>query len=199
MKKYPFKLEDLSYDYQALMPHMSEETLKFHHGKHLLAYINNLNTYLESNKELQDKTIIELLSNKEIVSTIPTIRNNGGGYLNHLIFFNYLTSPEKSKITTKFKEIIESNFGSIEKFKEEFKNAGMTQFGSGWAWLVKDGNNYRIVKSTNQDNPITDGLHPVFGIDVWEHAYYIDYRNLRADYIDNIFNIINWEKLEERL
>ena len=193
---YPFKVEPLSYSYDALEPYISEEIMTLHHDKHYQTYVDNLNKALENYSEYQSYSLEKLLQNldslpKEI-STV--VRNNGGGVYNHKFFFEIMT-PNKSQPTGELKKAIEKDFGSYDKFVEEFKKAAKDVFGSGWAWLVLDNNGkLSITTTSNQDSPISENLTPIIGIDVWEHAYYLQYKNNRASYIDNWMNVINWDK-----
>ena len=196
MSKYPFTLKDLPYGYEELSPVISAETLKLHHDKHLNAYVTNLNVALESKPELQGLTLVELLSDEKIVSENPAIRNNGGGIYNHELYFDHFAAKGSKPISAAFEAKIVEAFGSFDNFKAEFKKAGMGQFGSGWAWLVKEGDTLKIMATPNQDTPLVKGVTPILGIDVWEHAYYVDYRNLRPDYLEACFDIINWEVVE---
>lgn len=200
MQKYPFKLEDLPYSHNALEPFIDEETLHFHHDKHHQAYVNNLNKALENLPELHGKTLEELLSKLELVpeQTRNAVRNNGGGVFNHNLYWQTMAPKAGKEPSGKLAKAIEEAFGSFEKFKEEFKKAAMGRFGSGWAWLVADANEkLKIVSTANQDTPLEQGLKPLLPLDVWEHAYYLKYKNLRGDYVDNWFNVVNWNKVEE--
>ncbi|MFA7434759.1 MAG: superoxide dismutase [Bacilli bacterium] len=199
-KTYPFSLEKLPYEYDALEPYIDKETMHFHHDKHHQAYVNNLNAALENHPELHNKTLEDLLRN---LNTLPNdiqtkVRNNGGGVFNHNLFFDLLTPNSPKKPVGKLAEAIDAKFGSFEKFKETFKKAAMDRFGSGWAWLVADKNNELMIVSTpNQDVPLQLEVKPLLLIDVWEHAYYLNYQNRRADYVENFFNIIDWEKVNK--
>ncbi len=196
----PFELPSLNYKYNALEPHIDARTMEIHHTKHHATYINNLNTALESYPDLQDKTIEELLSDIAIVheDIRQTVINNGGGHANHSLFWKIL-APNSSlePVGTLVKEI-NNQFGSFEGFKEDFKKEALGRFGSGWTWLVVDENNkLQIISTANQDNPLMESLTPLLGLDVWEHAYYLNYQNRRADYIDAWWNVINWDQVEE--
>lgn len=199
-KTYPFKLENLPYDYNALEPYIDEDTMHYHHDKHLQAYVNNLNSALENHPELHNKTLEDLLKN---LNTLPTeiqtkVKNNGGGVFNHNLYFDLMTPDSPKKPVGKLAEAIDAKFGSFEKFKETFKKAALDRFGSGWAWLVADKNNELMVVSTpNQDVPLQLEVKPLLLIDVWEHAYYLKYQNRRGDYIDNFFNVVDWEKVNK--
>lgn len=199
-KTYPFVLPKLQYEYDALEPYIDKETMHFHHDKHHLAYLNNLNNALKDHPELHNKTLEELLKN---LNALPeaikgAVRNNGGGFFNHNLFFDIMTPFSTKKPKGKLAEKIDKKFGSFEAFKAEFKKAAMTRFGSGWAWLVLDKDNELQVLSTpNQDVPMNLEVLPLVGLDVWEHAYYLKYQNLRGDYVDNFFEVIDWEKIEK--
>lgn len=194
-----FELPKLPYPYEALEPTIDKETMNIHHTKHHNAYVTNLNAALEKHPELEYDCIVELMRDFDnIPEDIKTaVRNNGGGHANHSLFWETL-SPTHMELQGNLKEAIESKFGSYEDFKEEFSNAAKTRFGSGWAWLVVDENGELEVYSTpNQDSPLAEGKTPIIGLDVWEHAYYLNYQNRRPDYVEAYFNIINWEKAEE--
>ncbi|MBQ4100507.1 MAG: superoxide dismutase [Oscillospiraceae bacterium] len=199
---YPYELPALPFAYDALEPVISKLTLEFHHDKHFLAYINNLNDAISKDESLQSKDLVDILTNlKEINSPVATaVRNNGGGVFNHDFYFNALTSPNSSKMSDKFSALIEKNFGSVENFIAEMSVAAVSQFGSGWAWLVEDKDGKLcIVKTANQDTPLENGYNPLLNLDVWEHAYYLDYQNRRPDYVKKYFDIVNWQVVEERL
>ena len=190
-----FELPDMPYAYDALEPHIDALTMEIHYSKHHNAYTNNLNAAVEGNG-LEGKTIEELLSEH---SDIAAVRNNGGGWWNHCQFWEAMSPSGGGAPSGELAVAIDSSFGSFDEFKSIFHNAAMTQFGSGWAWLSIDGSNKLIVSSTsNQDNPISDGLRPILGLDVWEHAYYLNYQNLRPDYIAAWWNTVNWDKVSER-
>jgi superoxide dismutase, Fe-Mn family len=194
-----FKLPSLKYDYNALEPHIDARTMEIHHSKHHAAYTNNLNAALE-NTELAGKSIEEIMNNISKYSV--AIRNNGGGFYNHNLFWEIMGPNGGGEPTGELMSAIKSEFGSFDTFKDEFSKAAATRFGSGWAWLlVKDGK--LVVSSTpNQDNPLMDLAEvkgkPVLGIDVWEHAYYLQYQNRRPDYISAFWNVINWEEVARR-
>ncbi|HHX80959.1 MAG TPA: superoxide dismutase [Acholeplasmataceae bacterium] len=196
---YPFELKPLPYAYDALEPFIDKETMHLHHDKHHQAYVNNLNKALENYPELHNKTLLELLQNlKKLPEEIQTaVRNNGGGVFNHNLFFDGMT-PDSSKMPVgNLAKAIDRAFGSFENFKETFKKAALGRFGSGWAWLVSDENgDVKIVSTANQDVPLNLTVNPILEIDVWEHAYYLKYQNRRAEYIDNWFNVIDWNKAE---
>jgi len=196
-----FELPALPYDYAALEPHIDVETMHIHHDKHHAAYVNNLNAAIEKHPELAGKSVEELVAG---LSTIPAdiqgpVRNNGGGHLNHTAFWISMTPGGASEPTGALADAINSTFGSFEDFKKQFNDAGVKRFGSGWVWLVKDGDHkLSIVSTANQDNPITDGLTPILGNDVWEHAYYLKYQNKRPDYLAAFWNVVNWDVVTER-
>jgi len=199
-KTYPFTLEKLPYDYNALEPYIDAATMHYHHDKHHQAYVNNLNNALENHPELHDKTLEYLLKN---LNTLPSdvqtkIKNNGGGVYNHNLFFDLMTPSSPKKPVGKLAKAIDEKYGSFDNFKETFKKAAMDRFGSGWAWLVVDQNNELMIVSTpNQDVPLQLSVKPLLLIDVWEHAYYLNYQNRRADYIENFFNVIDWQKVND--
>lgn len=197
---YPFKLKPLPYDYDALEPYIDRETMHFHHDKHHQTYVDNLNKTLENYPELHKKTLVELLQNLEVLpeEIQTTVRNNGGGVLNHNLYFDGMTPASTKAPEGKLAEAINQAFGSFENFKETFKKAALGRFGSGWVWLVSDENgNLKIISTPNQDVPMNLKVNPILEIDVWEHAYYLKYQNRRAEYIDNWFNVIDWKKAEE--
>lgn len=192
-----FDLPNLPYEFDALEPHIDKETMEIHHDKHHNTYVTKLNAAIEGT-DLENKSIEEIVANLDSVpSDIQTaVRNNGGGHLNHSLFWQILSpnSEEKGTVVDKIKE----QWGSLDEFKDEFAKKAAGQFGSGWAWLVvdKDGK-LEIVTTANQDNPITEGKTPILGLDVWEHAYYLKYQNKRPDYINAFWNVVNWEKVDE--
>ena len=193
---YPFNVEPLEYAYDALEPYISKEIMTLHHDKHYQTYVDNLNKALASYSEYQGYSLEKLLQNLDsLPKEISTaVRNNGGGAYNHKFFFEIMT-PNKTEPTGELKKAIERDFGSYDKFVEEFKKSAKDVFGSGWAWLVSDNNGkLSITTTSNQDSPISENLTPIIGIDVWEHAYYLQYKNNRAGYIDNWMNVINWDK-----
>jgi len=194
-----YELPELDFDYDALEPHMDEETLKIHHGKHHAAYVKKFNDAVKGT-EYEDKDLRDLIVDLDkIEGEVQTpIRNNGGGAFNHSFFWEVLC-PEKDSGEPGEKTVkaIEEAFGSFSDFKKKFSEAAVTVFGSGWAWVVVSEKGLEIVKTLNQDNPMSVGLKPILCIDVWEHAYYLKYRNLRPDFIEAFFNIINWKKVEE--
>lgn len=194
-------LAPLPYAYDALEPHFDALTMEIHHSRHHQAYVNNLNAALEKHPELADKSIEELVKNlNDVPEDIRTaVRNNGGGHLNHSLFWEILTPGGSNEPVGALKEAIVSTFGSFESFKEKFAQAAATRFGSGWAWLVVNSNgSLEVISSANQDNPTTDGHKVVFGLDVWEHAYYLKFQNKRPDYVSTWWNVINWTIAEEK-
>ncbi len=196
-----FKLPELPYATDALEPVIDKETMELHHGKHHNTYVTNLNKAVEGT-EWADKSIEEVVANlDQVPEDIRTaVRNNGGGHLNHNLFWEEMQSPSDSNdIPADLAEKLEEAFGSVDEFKEKFESAATGQFGSGWAWLVDNNGTLEVVGTPNQDNPITDGKKPLLGIDVWEHAYYLNYRNVRADYVKAFWKVINWDVVKERL
>jgi len=192
-----FTLLPLPYDANALEPHIDTRTMEIHHGKHHAAYVNNLNAALEKYPELQEKSLEELLANN--LAIVPddikgAVRNNGGGHWNHSLFWKLLKA-NGGEPTGAIADAINEAFGSYDTFKAEFKKAAVGRFGSGWAWLISDGGKLSIMSTPNQDTPFMEGKHAVLGIDVWEHAYYLNYQNRRPDYVDAFFHIINWDEV----
>ncbi|MCL6440700.1 MAG: superoxide dismutase [Thermoleophilum sp.] len=193
-----YEVPPLPYDYAALEPHIDEETMRLHHDKHHQAYVDKVNVALEGT-EWADKPIEEVIRNlSQVPENVRTaVRNNGGGHLNHTLFWEWMSPDGGGEPEGALAEAIQSTFGSFADFKAKFKEAGVNQFGSGWAWLVWDGSGLAIVSTPNQDNPLSDGKTPLLGVDVWEHAYYLKYRNRRPDYIDAWWNVVNWKKVAE--
>ena len=194
-----FLLPELGFEYADLEPHIDARTMEIHHSKHHNGYTNNLNNALE-NVALTEQPIEEILRNLDMNNA--ALRNNAGGYYNHCLFWEILNPKDKKDLDGDLESAINSSFGSFENFKEGFSKAAATRFGSGWAWLcVKDGK-LEICSSANQDNPIMPSIgcsgKPIMGIDVWEHAYYLNYQNRRPDYINAFFNVINWEEVNKR-
>ena len=194
----PYEVPPLPYDYAALEPHIDEATMKVHHDKHHQAYVDKVNAALEGT-EWADQPIADVVAN---LSQIPddkrtAVRNNGGGHYNHSLFWVWLSPDGGGEPDGALGDAIGSAFGSFGDFQEQLKNAGVNQFGSGWAWLVHDGSSLAVLSTPNQDNPITDGKTPLFGVDVWEHAYYLKYQNRRPDYLDAVWNVVNWAKVAE--
>jgi Fe-Mn family superoxide dismutase len=194
-----YTVPDLPYAYDALEPHIDEQTMHLHHDKHHQAYVDKVNAALEGT-EWEDKPIEEVVAN---LSSIPedkrtAVRNNGGGHYNHSLFWESLSPDGGGAPSGDLGTAIDSAFGSFDAFKEQFEAAGVGQFGSGWAWLVSDGGSLAIVSTPNQDSPLTDGKAPLFGNDVWEHAYYLKYQNKRPDYLKATWNVVDWDKVAER-
>jgi len=191
-------LPDLPYSYDALEPSIDAKTMEIHHGKHHQSYVNNLNAALENHPELQEKSVEDLVSD---LNSIPenirnAVRNNGGGHANHSLFWPCMGPDSGGTPEGELADAINSAFGSFDNFKDQFSKAAATRFGSGWAWLCVDNNGDLVVTSTpNQDNPISDGLKPVLGLDVWEHAYYLNYQNRRPDYVSSWWNVVNWNQV----
>jgi superoxide dismutase, Fe-Mn family len=198
----PFSLPPLPYPVDALEPHIDKMTMEIHHGKHHNAYVTNLNKALESAPNLANKTIEELLANNCAIvpENIKTaVRNNGGGHINHSMFWTIMAPKGGSQPGGKLGDAIKSTFGGLDQFKEKMNNAATTRFGSGWAWLVKDGSGkLDVISTANQDSPVMEGKFPVMGIDVWEHAYYLKYQNRRPDYLAAWWNVANWPEIEKR-
>lgn len=197
-----FTLPALNYGFDALEPVIDQQTMEIHYGKHHQAYVNNLNAALEGHEELSGKTLQELLTNLDALpeSIRTAVRNNGGGHLNHSLFWEVLTAPLENNVPTgNLATAIDNRFGSFDKFKEEFTKAATGRFGSGWAWLVVNNDKKVDITSTpNQDNPIMEGEIAILGLDVWEHAYYLAYQNRRPDYTSNFFKIINWDAVSTK-
>lgn len=195
-----FTLPDLPYAHNALEPHIDEETMKIHHGRHHNTYVTNLNNALEGHSDLQEKSLEELISNLDAVpeNIRGAVRNNGGGHYNHTLFWEIMSPNGGGTPTGELADAINEAFGSFEKFKEEFKNAAVSRFGSGWAWLVVDNGKLTVTSTPNQDNPLMEGKTPILGVDVWEHAYYLKYQNKRPDYVEAFFNVINWDEVAKR-
>ena len=192
----------LPYDFAALEPHIDTQTMQIHYGKHHATYVTNLNAAVAKHPELEKKTPEELIRNlKAIPEDIrAAVRNNGGGHVNHSMFWQIMKPGGGGNPTGAIANAIKSAFGSFDDFKKQFNDAGLKQFGSGWAWLVKDGGGKLSVISTpNQDNPMSEGHHPIFGNDVWEHAYYLKHQNKRADYLSVWWNVVNWDEVNKRL
>ena len=195
-----FQLPDLNYGFDSLEPHIDAKTMQIHHGKHHAGYTSKLNAAVEGT-DLEGKSIEDLLSNLDLSNS--AVRNNGGGYYNHCLFWEIMSPNGGGSPSGNLLSAIEKGFGSFDKFKEEFSKAAATRFGSGWAWLCahSDGS-LEICSTANQDNPIMNGIgcggSPILGLDVWEHAYYLNYQNRRPDYINGFFNVIDWAKVEEK-
>lgn len=201
MEKKLYTLPPLPYDYGALETYISEEIMMLHHDKHHAAYVKNLNDALEKYPELFEKTAEELLINLDAMpEEIKTaVRNNAGGHVNHSMFWQIMGPKAGGEPTGKLLEEIKKQFGSFAEFQNKFNDAGVKRFGSGWVWLAKtkDGA-LEIMSTANQDNPISEGHMPIMGNDVWEHAYYLQYKNMRADYLKAWWNVVNWEEVNKR-
>lgn len=202
-KRMAHVLPALPYDFNALEPYIDEQTMKIHHGKHHQAYVNNLNAALEKHPELANKSVEELLAG---IKSVPedirqAVINNGGGHMNHSMFWPLMASANSGgggEATGELAEAIKSVFSSFGNFKETFNKAATTRFGSGWAWLSLDPAGKLVVHSTaNQDNPVMDGFKPILGLDVWEHAYYLKYQNRRPEYIEAWWNVVNWKQANQ--
>jgi Fe-Mn family superoxide dismutase len=199
----PFTLPSLPYALDALEPYIDKMTMEIHHDKHHNAYVTNLNKALESAPQLAGKTLEQLLENNCAIvpENIRTaVRNNGGGHANHSLFWTLMGANKGGEPKGKIAEAIGSTFGGFAQFKEKFANAAATRFGSGWAWLYRDGSGKLDIFSTaNQDSPLMEGRFPILGLDVWEHAYYLKYQNRRPDYIKEWWNVVDWDAVEQRL
>jgi Fe-Mn family superoxide dismutase len=196
-----FTLPPLPYDAAALEPHIDAQTMQIHHGKHHQTYVTNLNAALESQPALQNLSIDALIGDLSKVSdaTRTAVRNNGGGHSNHTLYWELMTPGGAKEPEGELARAIESGFGGLAGFKEQFQKAGLARFGSGWAWLVRDGSGKLAIESTpNQDSPLMDGKYVVLGCDVWEHAYYLKYQNRRADYLSAWWNVLNWSVVGRR-
>jgi len=196
-----FQLPELPYDFNALEPHIDAKTMEIHHDKHHAGYTNNLNAALEKHPNLLDKSIEALLSD---LGSIPedirgAVRNNGGGFSNHSLFWTVMAPKAGGEPDGDLAAAIKSAFGDFAKFKDTFSKAAATRFGSGWAWLcTRSGGELSVTSTPNQDSPISEGLTPILGLDVWEHAYYLKYQNRRPEYIENWWNVVNWTEVARR-
>jgi Fe-Mn family superoxide dismutase len=196
-----FSLPDLPYGYNALEPHIDARTMEIHHSKHHQAYVTNLNAALEKHPDVRSDSIEELMRNlKSVPSDIQTaVRNNGGGHANHSLFWQIMRPNAGGEPGGSVGEQIRSAFGDFGSFREKFANAAKGRFGSGWAWLVvADGGGVEVTDTPNQDTPLMEGRTPILGLDVWEHAYYLNYQNRRPDYIDAWWNVVNWDEVNSR-
>ena len=195
------ELPSLSYAFEALEPHIDAQTMQIHHGKHHAAYVTNLNKALESAPALQSKSAEDLIKD---LNAVPegirmAVRNNGGGHVNHTMFWQIMGPSAGGEPMGSLADAIKSAFGSFDEFKAKLEAAGVGRFGSGWAWLIVDkGGKLAITSTPNQDNPMMDGLKPVMGVDVWEHAYYLKYQNRRADYLKAWWNVVRWAEVARR-
>jgi len=195
----PYEVPPLPYDYNALEPHIDEQTMKLHHDKHHQAYVDKANAALEGT-EWADKDVEEVLKN---LSSLPddirtAVQNNAGGHANHSFFWQVMGPDSGGAPDGDLASAIDDAFGSFDSFKDELKAAGVNRFGSGWSWLVHDGSGLAVVSTANQDSPVSDGQTPLLGVDVWEHAYYLKYQNRRPDYIDAWWNVVNWDEVASR-
>jgi len=191
----------LPYPTDALEPHIDKQTMETHHDGHHAAYVKKLNAALEKYPQLQDKNVDELLRN---LQTVPddirkAVRNNGGGHSNHTLFWQIMGPRAGGEATGDIATALTSSFGSFQTFKEQFSNAALNHFGSGWAWVVQQGDRLAIETLPNQDSPLLEGKMPIFGLDVWEHAYYLKYRNKRDEYINAWWNVVNWSAVNKQL
>jgi superoxide dismutase, Fe-Mn family len=194
------EVPELPYAYNALEPHIDEQTMRVHHDKHHAAYVNNLNAALEKAPELKQKSVDDLVRG---INSVPeeirtAVRNNGGGHVNHTMFWEIMGPGKGGAPTGKVGDAITSSFGSFDTFKEQFAKAGVGRFGSGWAWLIDAGGKLAIESSANQDSPLMEGKKAILGLDVWEHAYYLKYQNRRPDYITAWWNVVNWDEVNKR-
>jgi Fe-Mn family superoxide dismutase len=194
------ELPPLPYDFNALEPHIDEQTMRIHHGKHHATYVSNLNAALENHPDLQNKSIEDLMRG---ISAVPeairtAVRNNGGGHINHTLFWQIMGPNAGGEPSGPLGDAIKSSFGSFGSFKEQFAKAAVGRFGSGWAWLLADSGKLTIESTANQDSPVMEGKRPILGLDVWEHAYYLKYQNRRADYINAWWNVVNWTEVGKR-
>jgi superoxide dismutase, Fe-Mn family len=200
MLKMAFELPQLPYAYDALEPNIDKETMNIHHTKHHNTYVTNLNNALEGNEELLSKTVEEVISNLDAVpeAARTAVRNNGGGHANHSLFWQVISPNGGGEPTGELAEAINAKFGGFEGFKEEFSKAATTRFGSGWAWLAVNNGELEVTSTPNQDSPLMEGKTPILGLDVWEHAYYLNYQNRRPEYIGAFWNVVNWEEVSNR-
>jgi len=195
------QLPPLPYDFAALEPHIDAQTMQIHHDKHHAAYVNNLNAALEKHPDLQSKSVEDLLRD---INNVPedirtAVRNNGGGHMNHTMFWQIMRPNAGGAPSGALGDAIKAGFGSFDAFKEQFAKAGVGRFGSGWAWLINNGGKLSIESTANQDNPIMEGKKAILGLDVWEHAYYLKYQNRRPDYIAAWWNTVNWSEVSSRM
>ncbi|WP_027725014.1 superoxide dismutase [Tuberibacillus calidus] len=195
-----YQLPDLPYAYNALEPHIDEQTMRIHHDKHHGTYVSKVNAALEGHADLASKSIEDLLKD---INSVPenirtAVRNNGGGHANHSLFWQILSPNGGGEPTGAIAEAINAKFGSFENFKKAFSDAAANRFGSGWAWLVVNNGELEVTSTPNQDSPYMEGKTPILGLDVWEHAYYLKYQNRRPEYIEAFFNVINWDEVNKR-
>jgi Fe-Mn family superoxide dismutase len=196
----PFELPPLPYDYAALEPYIDEATMKLHHDKHHQAYVTNLNGAVEKHPELGSKSPEDLIKDLDAIpeDVRAVVRNNGGGHVNHTMFWQIMKPNGGGQPMGNIATQIQADFGDFETFKKQFNEATAKQFGSGWGWLVWKGGKLAVVTTPNQDNPLSQGLYPILGNDVWEHAYYLKYQNKRPDYLAAWWNVINWDEVNKR-
>lgn len=195
-----YTLPDLGYSFDALEPHIDAKTMEIHHDKHHAAYVGNVNKALEGHADLAAKSIEDLVSD---LGSVPeavrgAVRNNGGGHANHTLFWDIMTPGGGDGPTGDLAAAIGRDFGGLDNLKSQVHTAGMTRFGSGWAWVVKSGDKLEVMSTPNQDTPLSEGKTPILGVDVWEHAYYLNYQNRRPDYLNAWWNTVNWEKVAAR-
>ncbi len=195
-----FKLPELPYPYDALEPHIDARTMEIHHSKHHNTYVNNANAALEGKSGFEDKDVEDLLKDfDKVPDDIKTaVRNNAGGHANHSLFWQIMSPNGGGQPSGKLADEIAGTFGGFDQFKEQFKAAALGRFGSGWAWLVVNNGKLEIISTPNQDSPLMEKKTPILGIDVWEHAYYLKYQNLRPDYVDAWWNVVNWDEVAKR-
>jgi Fe-Mn family superoxide dismutase len=195
------ELPPLPYDYAALEPHIDSQTMHLHHDGHHAAYVKNLNAALEKHPDLQGRSAIELLQSlNSLPEEIRTaVRNNGGGHVNHTMFWEIMRPSGGGEPHGQIADVVKGTFGGLDTLKQKFNDAGLKQFGSGWVWVVSKGSRLEILSTPNQDSPLLQGYYPIFGNDVWEHAYYLKYQNRRAEYLQAWWNVINWEAVNHRL
>ena len=195
-----YSVPPLPYAYDALEPHIDQATMQFHHDKHHAAYVKNLNAALDKHPELKSKPVEEMLRN---LNSVPTdirqiVRNNGGGHVNHSMFWQIMKPQGGGEPTGAIAKAINQSFGSFAAFKKQFNEAGVSRFGSGWVWLVRNNGKLEITTTPNQDTPLSEGKYPIMGNDVWEHAYYLKYQNRRPEYLDAWWNVLNWDEINKR-
>ncbi|MYL33457.1 superoxide dismutase [Pontibacillus yanchengensis] len=195
-----FELPELPYAYDALEPHIDKETMNIHHTKHHNGYVTKLNNALEGHADLQDKSLEQLLGDLDAVpEDIRTaVRRNGGGHANHTLFWTIMSPNGGGEPSGELADKIKAKFGSFDEFKDTFTKTALGRFGSGWAWLVLNNGELEVMDTLNQDSPIMEGKTPIFGLDVWEHAYYLNYQNRRPDYVSAFWNVVNWDEVERR-
>ncbi|MGB1778965.1 MAG: superoxide dismutase [Longimicrobiales bacterium] len=198
---YPFQLPDLGYEHDALEPHIDAQTMSIHHGKHHAGYTSKLNAALEGHADLHSRSAIDLIADLDALpeEIRGAVRNNGGGYVNHALFWDVMTPGGADAPSGDLATAIDAAFGSLDDFKARFQAAAGGQFGSGWGWLCSDASGaLSVVATANQDSPHMQGLTPVLGVDVWEHAYYLRYQNRRPDYLAAFWNVVNWDRVAAR-